>query len=244
MPGISVFGTPIPARPGRTAGLRLGAGARLGDDGLQVFAATAGHATLVGDLVTVSPIYYVRGDVGPATGNIDFVGSVSVSGNVDAGYRVKAGGDVEIQGGVTAGDVEAGGNVSVRYGIQGHKGHGRVVAAGVVRAKFIEFAVVRAGGSVYASDGVMRSDVEAGVKVEVLGHHGSIVGGHVLGRYAVSARDIGSPHGVPTRIVVGTDPALVAEAEQARARSTTLISQLGQVQRRVVQLQNRIASEA
>jgi uncharacterized protein (DUF342 family) len=133
-PGVTVFGKPIPARPGRAAHVRAGPGARLGDDGLQVFAVTAGHAVLVGDLVTVSPIYYVRGDVGPATGNIEFVGSVSVSGNVDAGYRVQAGGDVEIQGSVTAGDVEAAGNVSIRYGIQGHTGHGRVVAAGVVRA--------------------------------------------------------------------------------------------------------------
>jgi uncharacterized protein len=239
VPGVTVFGKPIPARAGRATHLRAGAGARLGEDGLQVFAATAGHAVLVGDLVTVSPIYHVRGDVGPATGNITFVGSVIVSGNVDAGYRVEAGGDVEIQGSVAAGEIEAGGNVSVRYGIQGHKGHGRVGAAGVVRAKFIEFALVQAGVSVYASDGVMRSTVEAGEKVEVLGHHGSIVGGRILARHAVSARHIGSPHGVPTEIMVGTDPALVAEAEEARARATRLINQLEQIQQRIVQLQSQ-----
>jgi uncharacterized protein (DUF342 family) len=238
-PGVTVFGKPIPARPGRAAHVRAGPGARLGDDGLQVFAVTAGHAVLVGDLVTVSPIYYVRGDVGPATGNIEFVGSVSVSGNVDAGYRVQAGGDVEIQGSVTAGDVEAAGNVSIRYGIQGHTGHGRVVAAGVVRAKFIEFAVVRAGDSVFASEGIMQSTVEAGGKVEVLGHHGSIVGGRILAREAVWARDLGSPLGIPTEIVVGADPALLAEAHQARARARTLVGQLEQVQLRVVHLQDQ-----
>jgi uncharacterized protein (DUF342 family) len=93
-PGITVFGTSIPARPGRVVAVRAGEGVRLADDGLQVFAAMAGHAALVGNLVSVSPIYSIRGDVGPATGNIEFVGSVSVTGSVDAGYRVKAGGDV------------------------------------------------------------------------------------------------------------------------------------------------------
>jgi uncharacterized protein (DUF342 family) len=237
-PGVNVFGQPIAARPGRPARVRIGPGSRLGDDGLQLFATRPGHATLVGDQVTVSPIYQVRGDVGPATGNIEFVGSVSVSGNVDAGYRLHAGGDIEIQGSVGAGHVEAAGNVSVRYGIQGHNGHGRVLAGGTVRAKFIEFAHVRAGGSVYASDGIVRSTVEAGVKVEVLGQHGSIVGGHIQAREAVWALDLGSSRGIPTEIVVGTDPALLVEAEQARARATALVDEIDQVQQRVVHLQD------
>jgi uncharacterized protein (DUF342 family) len=238
-PGRTVFGMPIPARPGRIVHVRAGTGARLSVDRLQVLAATAGHAALVGDVVSVSPVYHIRGDVGPATGNIDFVGSVSVSGNVDAGYRIRAGGDVEIQGSVAAGDVESAGNVSIRYGIRGHNGHGRVVAAGDVRAGFIEFAVVHAGGSVYASDGIMRSEVESGGRVEVLGQHGSIVGGHILARDAVSARDLGSSHDISTEIVVGADRGLLAEAQQSRVRATTLVRDLDQVQQRVVRAQDQ-----
>jgi uncharacterized protein (DUF342 family) len=163
---------------------------------------------------------------------------VSVAGNVDAGYRVKAGGDVEIQGTVSAGNVEAGGNVSIRYGIRGHHGHGRVIAAGDVRAGFIEFALVRAGGSVYASDGIIRSTVESGGRVEVLGQHGSIVGGHVAARIAVLARELGSAHDIPTEIVVGTDPVVLAEAQASRARATVLVHALEKVQQRVVHAQD------
>jgi uncharacterized protein (DUF342 family) len=241
-PGVTVFGKPIRARPGRAARVRAGSGARLSSDGLQIFATIPGHAALVGDVVTVSPVYHVRGDVGPATGNVEFVGSVTITGNVGAGYRVRAGGDLEIQGGVTAGDVEAAGSVSVRYGIRGQRGNGRVVAAGAVRAKFIEYAVVRAGESIYASDGIIQSTVEAGGKVEVLGQRGSIVGGRILARTGVSARDFGSPHGIPTEIVVGADPALVTEAQNLPARETALASQLEQVQQRVLHLreQNRL----
>ncbi|HLZ28970.1 MAG TPA: hypothetical protein VKV73_16770 [Chloroflexota bacterium] len=39
----------------------------------------------------------------------------------------------------------------------------------------------------------MRSTVEAAGKVEVLGHPGWIVGGHIRAAHAVSARDVGSP---------------------------------------------------
>jgi uncharacterized protein (DUF342 family) len=238
-PGVTVLGNLVPARPGRAAAVQAGPGTRLEDDGQHVVAATAGHAALVGDLVTVAPIFHIRGDVGPATGNIDFVGSVSVAGTVNAGYHLRAAGDVEIQGGVSAAVVEAGGNVSIRYGIQGHNGHGRVVAAGVVRAKFIEFADVRAGGSVYASDGIMRSTVESGGKVEVLGHHGSIVGGRILAREGVTARDLGSPHAVLTEIVVGNDPTLVAEAQQARVQASSIVHKLEEIQHRVMLLQHQ-----
>ena len=87
-----------------------------------MLAAVAGHATLVLETVTVSAVYYVRGEVGPATGNIEFVRSVDISGDVLPGYRVTAGGDVEIQGSVESAEIEAAGNVSVRYGIRGHAG--------------------------------------------------------------------------------------------------------------------------
>jgi uncharacterized protein (DUF342 family) len=184
-------------------------------------------------------VYYVRGDIGPATGNLEFVGSVSITGGVGTGYRVRAAGDIEIQGGVEGGNVEAGGNISIRYGIRGNGDQVRVMAAGVVRAKFIEYAVVKAGGSVYATDGIIQSSVEAGGKVEVLGNRGSIVGGRVTARESVSARDLGSPNGIPTEVVVGAAPALVAEAHQIPAREATLVQQLKKVQQRVLLLQGQ-----
>jgi uncharacterized protein len=262
-PGISVCGEPIAAAPGKPARLRTGPGACMSEDGNTVPATLAGHAVLANaatkgcrrasrdglvwrlhapnpaesDTISVSSVYYVRGDVGPRIGHIDFVGSVIVVGNVDRGYHVKAAGDVEIQGSMAGGDVDAGGNISVRYGIHGHDGHGSVTAVGTVRAKFIEFASVHAGGNVYASDGVVHSSVCAGALVEVLGRHGSIIGGRVIAREMVRARDVGSERGIATEVAVGADPALIAEAHRVRARSNELTQQLGRVQQRLAHLQ-------
>ena len=114
---------------------------------------------------------------------------------------------------------------------------GRVVAAGSVRAKFIEFAEVRAEASVYASDGIVQSTVEAGANVEVLGGHGAIVGGQIRARESVSARDIGSLRGVATEIMVGVDPSVFAEVQRIGARAAQLVPQLTRVQQRLTFLQ-------
>jgi uncharacterized protein len=234
--GTDVLGRPIAGRVGRPHRVRAGPGTRLSDDGVQVLAATAGHATLVDETISVSSIYRVTGDVGPATGHVDFVGSVTISGSVTSGFRVKAGGDVEIQGSLE-GEVVAGGNVSVRYGIQGHGGRGHVEAGGTVRSRFIESAEVHAGDSVYASDGIMRSDVSAGRTVEVLGRHGAIVGGRIVAGETVSARDLGSPRSVPTEVIVGTAPTLVVTMRQVQERLPLVVQQLQQLQARITLLQ-------
>ncbi len=209
-PGMSVLGAVIPAKPGREAPLRPGKGAAYTDDQLAVVAATDGHVVLVEGRIIVSPVFEVGTDIGPETGHIDFVGSVTVRGNVLAGFLVKAGGDVDIFGGVDGGRIEAGGNVTVLYGVQGG-GHGHIHAGGSVKAKFIENADVQAGGSVWAADGILASRIEAGASIEVMGKRGSIIGGKVSAGDHVSARFLGSPMGGVIEIAVGVSPQAHAE---------------------------------
>ncbi len=210
--GMSVLGVAIPGKPGHDTPLRVGNGAILSDDRCTVLAEVDGHATMVQGKIRVTPIFRVDGDVGPATGNILFVGSVVVRGNVNTGYSVKAEGDVDIFGGVDGGVVEATGRVSVRYGIQG-AGRGRVIAGGAVKARFIENAEVRGGAEVWVADGILHSRVEAGARVEVMGRRGAIVGGRVSAREGVSARFLGAGTGTPTEIAVGIAPQIRAEID-------------------------------
>lgn len=239
VPGINVRGQAIPSVAGRPARLRAGAGALLTEDGASVVARVAGHATLTGDTVSVSPVFTVRGDVGPATGHIDFIGSVTVYGSVRSGFRVRAGSDVEVQGSIEGGDVQAGGNVSVRYGIQGHGTHGRVTAGGSVRAKFVEYAEVHAEHAVFASDGIVQSTVEAGTTVEVIGRHGAILGGRVLARESIVVRDLGSAHGVRTEVIAGVAPDLLVDARAIRARQTEIARTAAGVQERLAFFQEK-----
>lgn len=225
VPGRNVLNHEIAPKPGREPVLRLGAGVAWTEDKLQVVAQTAGHAALVRDTLSVNAVYTVDEDVGPSTGNISFIGSVVVRGNILPGFRVEAQGGVEVQGGIDAGLVVAGGDVTVRYGIQGGN-RGLVQAAGNVRARFIENCHVVAGGSVWVADGILHSRVEAGGRVEVLGRRGAIVGGKLAARECVMARFLGAEVGTPTEVAVGTSPTLRRELEQVR-------HQLGEVERQL-----------
>jgi uncharacterized protein len=236
--GRGVRGQVLLSRSVWAAPARAGPGSRLKEGGLEIIATLSGHAVVIGEQLGVSSIYQVRGDVGVATGNIEFVGSVVVQGDVCPGYRVRADGDVEIHGNVNGGIVEAGGNVSVRYGVLGQ---GRVVAAGTAKAKFVEYAEVRAGAEVWVSDGIMQSKVTAGTRIEVLGRYGSIVGGNIFARLSLSARELGSSAGVRTSIAVGVAPELVPESERLDVRANELARQIPVVQVRRTYLANQAA---
>lgn len=213
-PGVDVTGSEVSPRP--VKGLRIGAGKGvvLSEDGLNADAAIDGHATLRDGKLSVSAVYVVQGDVATATGNVDFVGSVLIKGNIAAGFRVRAEQDVEVMGRIE-GSVHAGGNVFVRYGIQG-AGRGTVQVGGAIRARFIENATVRAGGDVTVADGILHSRVESGGRVEVLGRRGSIIGGTVRARDYVAAKVIGAPLATQTEICAGVSPELLEELEKVQ----------------------------
>lgn len=236
--GMTVLGTEVAPRPCRDHLLRAGEGVVVSEDGLTAKAEIDGHVSVAGGRISVTAVYPVDGDVGPGTGNIRFVGSVVVKGNICPGFWVKAEGDVEVFGGIDSGTVEAGGNVSVRYGIQG-AGRGRVVAAGAVRARFIENAEVKAGGDVWVADGILHSRVEAGARVEVLGRRGAIVGGRVAARDAVSARFLGAAMGTPTEIAVGMAPNVRDEMEEIRRQVLELEESLRRTQQAVQLLKDQ-----
>lgn len=214
--GRTVLGTDLPAKPGRDRLLKAGKGSHVTDDGCQIVADIDGHATLDRDgKVSVLPIFTVPEDVGPATGHINFVGTVVVRGNVMAGYEVKAGQGVEIHGGVDGGRVIAGGSVSVKYGIQGGQA-GRVQAGGSVRVRFVENADIQADADVLVQDGILHARVRAGGRVVVSGKRASIIGGHVQARDQITARVLGSTQNIGTEVEVGIDPVLREQRQRIR----------------------------
>ncbi len=216
-PGMTVLGAKVWARPGRDLWLRTGRGVVVSEDRRTATSEIDGHATLMEGKIEVTSILVISKDIGVETGNIQFLGSVVIHGNVLSGFCVQADGDVEINGSVEGGTVVAQGNVTVLYGIKGGN-RGTVVAGGAVKARFIEGAEVQAGTCVWAADGILQSRIEAGEGVEVLGKRGAIIGGSLLARDSVSARFLGSAMGCSTEITVGVAPRLRQELLDRRQK--------------------------
>lgn len=215
-PGTNVLGVRTPCVDGTEVPLKVGRGCAVSPDGLSIVAEVAGHSLVTVDgRVAVSPIFEVHGDVDTGTGDIDFDGTVVVQGSVNQGFTVRAGHHVEIHGGIDGGSVEAGGDLTVRYGIAGGS-RGRVTVGGRIQCRFVENADVRCGRDLVVSDGILHSRVRSGGRVVVIGRRGSIIGGHVKAKEEVSSRVLGSGLLALTEIEVGVAPGVREESEVVR----------------------------
>jgi uncharacterized protein len=152
--------------------------------------------------VSVSPISVIKGDVSYESGNIDFHGSVHIKGSVLPGFIVKAKGDIVIGQNVTDALIEAGGDVTVKLGIEG-KGNTKIIAGGKVKANFIINSKVEALGEIQIEDSIINSNVFSNDKIFVTDKHGKIVGGETTALYEIRAKISGVPNENKTILIVG-----------------------------------------
>lgn len=217
-PGIDVCGTLLRPAKVKQKILRHGKNIRLSEDGLKAYSEVNGHAMLEDDQLFVSNVYEVAANVDTATGDIVYEGDVLVHGNIIAGYRIQAKGDITVEGVVEGATLIAGGQIILKRGIQG-MGRGLLQADGNIIAKFIESATVEAGGYV-AADAILHSNVIAKGDVTVDGRKGLIVGGNVRSGSSISARELGSTMGTVTVVEVGIDPVVVEEFRSLEKEQT------------------------
>jgi hypothetical protein len=205
-PGRTVTGKLLPAKDGEDVPFDLGKNVHLSDDEMTALASINGQVMLVNGKLNVEPVYVVEGDVNLKTGgNVIFLGTVIVKGNVEDGFKVKAAGNVEVMGNVGKSEIDAEGDVIVHQGING-KGEGSVKAGRGVWSKFIENAHIDAGDIVVASDGIINSHVTANQRIICQGKRATIVGGHLRAAEEIHAKTLGSVSGSETIIEVGFDP--------------------------------------
>jgi Predicted polymerase, most proteins contain PALM domain, HD hydrolase domain and Zn-ribbon domain len=218
IPGKAVNGETIPAKDGKEARFRVGKNVVVNPEHTAMYAVIDGMvAKTEREKINVFPVYEVNGDVDYKTGNIDFVGTVVIRGNVLTGFRVKAGGDIRIIGGVEGAEIEAEGSVEISGGIMaGNKGF--VKTGRNVRCSFIQDANVFAGEDIIVSQSIMHSNIRAARSVICYGAKGLIVGGSVQAGEIVKARTIGNTLSTATSIEVGVAPELRAELNQLRSQ--------------------------
>ena len=71
------------------------------DEGdLRFYAEITGQPLLKNNKIVVVPIFTVAGDVDLSVGNVNFLGSIVVNGNINAGFSVTASEDIRVLGNV------------------------------------------------------------------------------------------------------------------------------------------------
>ncbi len=202
--GKTVLSEELKTTDGRPAKVLLGKNVHMDEEGFNVISDIDGQILFTGGKISVEPVLEIKGNVDNSTGNINFLGSVIVTGNVVTGFSINATGDVDINGVVEGAIVHSEGNVFIKGGIQG-LGKGNVHAGGSITAKYVEHCTLFAKGDLN-TDAIMHSDVKCNGTISVAGKKGLIVGGKVRALQLIESYTIGSHMATSTEVHVGIDP--------------------------------------
>ena len=216
VPGLNVYGSEIPVKPGRDVPLRAGRNTRISDDGNQLIAETEGVYRLEGTKVSVLESFDIRNNVDYETGNLKSPGHLSISGDVLTGFTVQAAGDIEVGRTVEGARVESEGNILVRGGIQG-RDQAVIRAAGNVTSRFIQNADVQAGGDLYITGTVMHSHVVCKGRTVLTGPGASLVGGRLESRFGIEVESLGSTANTRTEVIIGASKEELARLAKMKA---------------------------
>ncbi|MBB6675537.1 DUF342 domain-containing protein [Cohnella nanjingensis] len=241
VPGLAVTGEEIPAKDGKEANFKVGKNVVVNPEKTAMYAAMDGLVTRTDkDKLNVFPVFEVNGDVDYNIGNIDFVGTVVIRGNVLTGFRIRASGDIRVTGGIEGADVESDGSIEISGGIIGSN-KGLVKAGCNVKCSFIQEGNVSASQDVIVSQSIMHSNVRAGRHVVCAGAKGLIVGGVLQAGERVAARTIGNAMSTATAIEVGVRPELRQELVDLRTNIRVLTESLDKSEKALAML-NQLAA--
>ncbi len=224
-PGMSVKGRELKQTKGRPVPSYLGSNTELTEDGTAILSKIDGQVSFVGHQIHVNETFYVRGNIDHSTGNIKVVGNLVVTGAVLPGFKIEAACDIEVRGVVESSAIKAGGNIRLQNGIIGSE----LTCGGDVNGRFIENCSLFVEGDIRA-EYIVDSSVKCGKNIKVMGNRARIIGGSLVAGQNIEARVIGSPAGIPTRLEIGTDPAVLKRQQE-------LVTQISELEKSINSLQ-------
>jgi hypothetical protein len=196
----------------------------------EFFADMDGRVVHESGVLSVTDEFVVAKDVDFDVGHIDFVGSVTVYGDVLDDFNVRGRKGVKIEKNVGACTIESEGDIELS-GMTGRGDEGVIRCGGNLKARYLDNVRVECQGNIEVRNELMHSDVKCGGTLNV---QGAIVGGHCLALGGVEAVSVGSDSSVKTHLRAGMDyryldriAPVQAKLEQCRKRSQDLISRVG-----------------
>lgn len=209
--GYTVFGKILHSGKGKEMSMLAGKGFVLLPDQRTYLAAVSGKVELNNGRLEITRLL-ILDEMTIATGKVDFDGSVYIKGSVGSGVVIRALEDIIIDGSVEASNIECGGSVILRQGMNA-SGNGMIKAGKDVTGKFFESVVVCAGGNIQANCS-MNSQLYAEGEIIINGASGTLLGGLAFAGKGIQAYNVGNRVGLPTFIRIGTYEKMLQEQRQ------------------------------
>ncbi|MEW5693861.1 MAG: FapA family protein [Candidatus Hydrogenedentota bacterium] len=240
IPGKKIDGRMLPAKDGIEIPIKHGDGIVFDKNTNKFIADKDGQPIIKNGKIEIEELLTIKGDVNYSTGNIDFIGTVIVNGNIEDNFRVTAKGDVIVKKNIGNSFVKAGQDVKVIGGIIG-KEKGVVQAERDIFAKFVEQAILTAKRNIVITELCFHSHIDSGYSVVLPGKRGQIIGGVIRAAKHVISKEIGAAGSPHTKIAVGIDPSFFDELQNYQLKfieTIDLIKKLEEGLSRLEKLKN------
>lgn len=222
-PGMDITGRPVPQKVGTPAKYNVGAGTQLVNNDTQIVASINGNLVYKNGAFVVEEKIVINGDVDVSSGNIDFIGDITIKGGVFEGFRVVSKRNITIMGLVTSAEIIADGDVVVKGGVINSK----VVSHANVKVGFCENSDITADGNV-ESPSFVGGEIFASEKI-IASNKGVMVGGKYTALNGVEASVIGSENYTKTLVTLGNNAVLSEEREKLEKENSQMEDQADQL---------------
>lgn len=223
-PGTDITGATVPQKPGVPAKYNVGAGTQLMNNDTQIVASISGNLVFKNGAFVVEEKIVINGDVDVSSGNIDFIGDITIKGGVFEGFRVASKRSITIMGLVAKAEIVAEGDITIKVGAVNSK----IVGKKNVKIGFCENSNITAEGNVESSSFV-GGEVFASEKIIASSGKGVLVGGKYTALNGLEANVIGSENYTKTIITLGNNAVLMEEREKLEKENVSLEEQVDQL---------------
>ncbi len=206
--GRDVLGKELPSQPGKPAKISVGEGlevipAKSNELYDVVLATKAGFLSEKGEKLEVSDALKIDGDIDFRFGNLDFIGSIEVKGDVLPGFSVKAKTGITVNGSVKGGTLTTTeGDIVVKGLIHGGD-NSKIISGRSLKAKGVEGVSAEIVGNIEIEREARDSTLRA--KGAIYAPKAHLIGGKALVVKGLEVGELGSASGAETQVQICSD---------------------------------------
>jgi uncharacterized protein (DUF342 family) len=157
------------------------------------------------ETINVSEELKLNENVGLATGNINYNGSVTINGSIEDGAELTCSGSLMIAENVESCKVDVGNDLIVKGGVKLKNRGTSIKVRGNVRAKFIENAIMEVDGDIVIEGWIINSEIYClgSVVLTGTGQNNTILGSRLFLYNGLSTYNLGSGAGMDITVELG-----------------------------------------
>lgn len=225
--GTNVFGKKVPAKIGKEKPPLTGRGFELQSDLRTYVASEDGHVLLKEKELIVDDML-VLPQLDSSVEPLRYEGDVHIKGPIEGPVAIEVGGDLVVDGYVQNAQIQCGGSLILKGGINNSTGLLDLQVGGCVISRFFEYVTIHAGGNIHFGTS-LNSDLFSYGEIVSYGEKSGIVGGNSYSEKGFCLTSIGNAAGIHTILNLGSNEAihdLHVKAEKQAGEIKTVLAQL------------------